>query len=122
MAYHRFEDLKVWQRAVDLAAEIIRELYDQPYRSVHDQIQRSALSIPSNIAEGAERGGIKEFLQFLRYAQGSSGELKTQIIVAQKAGILKEANLEKWLSEAYEIGSMNHGLKVSLGKTLNTEN
>ncbi len=116
MAYQSFEDLKVWQRSVDLAAEIIGEFYEKPFRSIHDQIQRSALSIPSNIAEGSERGGIKENKQFLRYAQGSSGELKTQLIVAVRAGIFDQKTLNRWLNETYEIAAMTRGLCVSLDK------
>lgn len=116
MAYQSFEDLQVWQRSVALASEIVKTFYSKPYRGIHDQIQRSAISIPSNIAEGAERGGAKEFSQFLRYSQGSTGELKTQIIIAQKAEIIESDLAEKWLNESYEIAAMNRGLNRSISE------
>ena len=81
----RFEELGAWQKA--------RELVDRVYRmtasgelardfALRDQIRRAVLSIPSNIAEGFERGGRAEFLQFLSIAKGSAGEVRTQLYLA----------------------------------------
>ena len=74
-----FEDLEVWKRSARLSADIYKTLANLKDFGFKDQITRSGLSIPSNIAEGAERESIKEFINFLSYAKGSAGELKTQI-------------------------------------------
>ena len=77
MAYHSFEDLEVWKRAKALAVTICRVFSSCRDFGFKDQISRAAVSIPSNIAEGAERNSPREFRQFLGYAKGSSGELRT---------------------------------------------
>ena len=74
-----FEDLEVWKRSARLSADIYKTLANLKDYGFKDQITRSGLSIPSNIAEGAERESIKEFINFLSYAKGSAGELRTQI-------------------------------------------
>ena len=70
-----FEDLEVWKRSARLSADIYKTLANLKDFGFKDQITRSGLSIPSNIAEGAERESIKEFINFLSYAKGSAGEL-----------------------------------------------
>jgi len=82
-----YKDLIVWQKGI----ELIREIYnltgnfpDEEKFSLTSQMRRSAISIPSNIAEGRARTSRKEFVQFLRIANGSAWELETQLIVAQK--------------------------------------
>ena len=77
--YMEFENLEVWKRAARLSANIYKELARLKDYSFRDQITRSGLSVPSNIAEGFERGSQKECIVFLSYAKGSSGELRTQI-------------------------------------------
>ena len=71
-----------------------------------DQITRSALSIPSNIAEGYDRNSRKEYVQFLRIAKGSCGELHTQAHIGKEAGLLSEALAERIMQETNEIGRM----------------
>ena len=83
-----FEDLEVWKRSAKLSADIyemLQELNDYGYK---DQITRSGLSIPSNIAEGIERNSDKETLNFLSYAKGSCGELRTPIYIGMKIGYI----------------------------------
>ena len=83
-----FEDLEVWKRSAKLSADIyemLQELKDYGYK---DQITRSGLSIPSNITEGIERNSDKETLNFLSYAKGSCGELRTQVYIGMKIGYL----------------------------------
>lgn len=79
------------------------------------QIRRSAVSIPSNIAEGAGRTGKKEFIQFLSIAQGSTSELETQLIIANNLGFLKPEDMYV-LDELDEISRMIIGLTKSLRK------
>jgi four helix bundle protein len=106
----RFEDLDVWKRGVELSASIYLELKQLRDYGFRDQITRSGLSIPSNVAEGFERASQKEAMAFLSYAKGSSGELRTQIIIGMKIGYVPEEVGKDWLREAKEISSMLSGL------------
>ncbi len=87
--YQSFEELDVWKRACQLAVSIYEILRDSRQFALRDQMQRAAVSIPSNIAEGSERGG-KDFERFLRIALGSAAELRTQIYIAKRIGILTD--------------------------------
>jgi len=77
-----FEDLDIWKQSMRQATEIYGVLKDCKDFAFKDQIQRSAVSVPSNIAEGFERNTNKEFIQFLYIAKGSNGELTTQLYLA----------------------------------------
>ena len=110
MKIARFEDLEVWKRSKDLSVRVYRELKELRDFTFRDQITRSCLSIPSNIAEGFERGSQKESVVFLSYAKGSCGELRTQIIIGIEVGYIKKETGEDWLSEAYKISAMLAGL------------
>ncbi len=101
-----FEDLEVWQKAAQLSTEIYRELMSLKDFSFRDQITRSSLSIPSNIAEGFERGSQKECVNFLNYARGSCGELRTQIHIGMQIGHIKKEKGERWKDDARRISSM----------------
>jgi len=85
----------------------LRKLKDYGFR---DQITRSALSIPSNIAEGFERSSQRECLNFLAYAKGSWGELRTQIHIAMEIDYVDRETGNAWLNEAQEISQMIGGL------------
>jgi four helix bundle protein len=106
----RFEDLEVWKRAAKLSGNIYRELKGLKDYGFKDQITRSGLSIPSNIAEGFERRSQKENLVFLSYAKGSSGELRTQIYIGMDIGYIGKEVGQGWLREAREISAMLSGL------------
>ena len=83
-----FEQLEVWKRSSKLCTEIYKHFNNIKDFGFRDQITRSSLSIPNNIAEGEERGTIKENVQFLIYAQGSCGEsLERKYILGQKSNI-----------------------------------
>ena len=110
-----FEDLAVWQRAVDLSASVYRAMNNSKDFAFRDQICRSALSIPSNISEGMERSTIPDQARFLDYARASAGEFRTQAIVGQKAGFLTPAIVEPWISESRQLSAMIQGLIRSLG-------
>ena len=78
---HKFEDLNVWKEAMLLTRDVYRELKNCKNFGLRDQMQRSAVSIPSNIAEGFERNSNKEFIRFLYIALGSCAELRTQLYI-----------------------------------------
>jgi four helix bundle protein len=106
----KFEDLDVWKRAAKLSADIynaLRELRDYGFK---DQITRSGLSIPSNIAEGFERASQKECLNFLSYAKGSCGELRTQIYIGMDIGYVDKQIGRTLIQETNEISAMLGGL------------
>ena len=88
-----FRELDVWKSAMEIAQQIYllcRNLPTEERFGLSAQLQRSAVSIPSNIAEGAGRNHSKEFVQFLHIAMASSFELETQLILANKLGYLRE--------------------------------
>lgn len=83
----RFEDLEAWQMAMDLAVQVYEISAHAPFSrdfALCDQVHRAAISIPSNIAEGFERGSRPEFHRFLSIAKGSCAELRTQIMLAKR--------------------------------------
>jgi four helix bundle protein len=87
MKYERFEELPVWQAAIDLAAAVYAMTETPPFRSRHslrDQIERAAVSISNNIAEGFERGSNQELLTFLYIARGSAGEVRSMLCLLEK--------------------------------------
>ena len=110
MAYQSFEELDVWKRACKLAVDVYVVLKDSREFGLKDQMNRSAVSIPSNIAEGAERDSKKEFVRFLNIAKGSSGELRTQLYISQKIGILTPKLTSPLIKETKEISCMIQGL------------
>ena len=86
-SYQRFEDLPVWQKAAGLAAEMFSWTTNDAFRGKGDlanQLQRAALSISNNIAEGFERGSTKELLQFLYIARGSAAEVRSMLCVMER--------------------------------------
>ena len=121
MAYQSFEDLEVWQRSCRLAVEVFQEFRSCDFINLKNQIERSALSTPSNIAEGAERGGMKEFSQFLKIAKASCGELRTQLYIATKLKALESHKAKSFIAESKEISAMLEGLRKSITKTKPTK-
>lgn len=101
-----FEDLEVWTRSSRLCATLYRKLRESRDWGFRDQITRAALSIPSNIAEGYERNSRKEYVQFLRVAKGSCGEVRTQLHIGIAAGLLDEDFAAGLMQETVEIGRM----------------
>ena len=123
MAYRSFEDLEVWQRACRLSVEIFKTFQSCKYSNLTGQIERSGLSVPSNIAEGAERGGSKEFSQFLKIAKGSAGELRTQLYIAKKLKAIPADAAARMIEESSQISAMIEGLRKSIApktKTIRT--
>lgn len=113
----RFEDLAVWKRSARLSAELYKSLKNLKDFGFRDQITRAGLSVPSNIAEGYERESPKEVVNFLNYAKGSAGELRTQLYIGMDIGYIDRETGMQWIKEAEEISRMIHGLMQSIRKT-----
>jgi four helix bundle protein len=114
MAYQSFEELEVWQRACRLVVDIFKNFRACKEFTLKDQICRAALSVPSNIAEGAERGSARDFAHFLNIAKGSCGELRTQLYIARKLDLLTKGSFDRGVTESKEISSMLEGLRRSM--------
>jgi four helix bundle protein len=109
MKIKTFEDLDVWQASLKLSIELYKLLKNCNYYSLKDQIQRSATSIPSNIAEGFERTN-KEFIHFLQIAKGSCSELQTQLFIAKEIHIIEETTANELISRSKHISAMLQNL------------
>ncbi len=114
MAYQSFEDLEVWQRSSRLSVAIFQNFENCKFFTLRDQIRRSGLSIPSNIAEGAERGSAKDFAHFLNFSKGSCAELRTQVYIARKLKVVEKSDSEGLIAETKEISAMLEGLRRSI--------
>ena len=109
MDIRSYKDLTVWQKAMDLAAEIYRLVKKLPKDEMYalsNQMRRAAVSIPSNIAEGHARKSTKEFANFLSIAQGSKAELETQVELCKKFGYITEADTLNTIELLSEVGKM----------------
>ena len=104
-----FESLEVWKRSCSLAVFVYQSLEKQRDFGLRDQMQRAAVSVPSNIAEGYERTP-KDFIRMLRIAQGSAAELRTQAYIARKTDLISAEQMKQITSETKEIARMISGL------------
>ncbi|MFZ5553833.1 MAG: four helix bundle protein [Bacteroidota bacterium] len=114
---HNLNELKIWNKAIDLTTEVYKATANFPVEEKYgltSQIRRSAVSIPSNIAEGAGRNSNKEFTHFLGISNGSSYELQTQLIVSNRLDMMDTPTLEPLLKELIELQKMNYKLQESL--------
>lgn len=110
-------DLDVWKNSIDLVTTIYKATESYPKYELYglvNQIRRCAVSVPSNIAEGAARISPKEFSHFLSIALGSLSELETQLIISNKLGYLTMGKFEPLLNELIIIRKMAIGLKKSI--------
>lgn len=113
----RFEDLEVWKEGMRLAVAIYRCLDTCRDYGLRDQMQRAAVSIPSNIAEGFERNTNKDFIRFLYISMGSCAELRTQIYIAVEIGVFDKSISENLLESTKKISAMlNKLIKVRYDK------
>src|SRR6266480_678258 len=97
MRYTRFEDLPVWNTAIDLAVQVYtltERLQFRSHRSLRDQIERAAVSVSNNIAEGFERGTNNELLAFLYIARGSSGEVRSMLCLLNRLSAFHDLDPE----------------------------
>jgi len=117
-----FEDLFIWQESLQLCFDIYDSLSGCKEFSLRDQIQKSSVSVPSKIAEGFERETDKEFIRFLYFARGSSGELRTQLYIAKHLKIIDEETCLSFIDKTKRNASMIYNLiKVKKGKLKNGE-
>ena len=115
--HHNPKELKVWQKSMDLAVEVYSSTSQFPSDEKYgltSQIRRSAVSIPSNISEGAGRNSSKEFAYFLGIANGSSYELETQVIISSRLNLISKEATDNILTKLDEIQKMNYRLKQSI--------
>jgi len=117
MAYSSFEDLEVWHRSCDLTVRVYDELRSCKDYGLKDQMTRAAVSIASNIAEGAERDTKAEYIRYLHIAKGSAAELRTQIYIAGRIKVISEKSKLDIADELSRISGMLHGLIKSLKRT-----
>ncbi len=109
MSHHNYKELKVWQKGMDLAElvyKITAAFPEEEKYGLTSQLRRCAVSIPSNISEGAGRGSNKEFKRFLEIALGSSNELDTQLILALKLNFITQNTSGESFKMIAEIGNM----------------
>jgi len=114
---HRFEELKIWQKAMNITENCYRStenFHIEEKYGLTSQLRRSAVSIPSNIAEGAGRNTNGEFMQFLGIANGSSYELLTQLYLSKRLNLITEEKVRPIISEILEVTKMNYSLQQSL--------
>jgi len=112
-----YKQLNVWLKSIELVTNVyglVKTMPKEELYSLADQIKRSAVSIPSNIAEGSGRNTTKEYIQFVYIALGSASELETQLIIGQNLGFF--LNIENYIKEITDIRRMLNGLINSLKK------
>jgi four helix bundle protein len=105
----RLEDIVAWQKARALANEIYSVAKTGDFRKdfgLRDQIQRAAVSTMSNIAEGFERGGDKEFMQFLSHSKGSCGEVRSDLYVALDQGYISSVTFDGLCNQSAEVSRL----------------
>jgi len=118
-----YKDLDVWNRSMDLVVDVydvVKSFPQEEQYSLVSQIKRSAISIPSNISEGASRNSKKELVQFFYIALGSASELETQLLISKKLGY--STNLDNLFSEITIIRKMLNSLISSLKRKISDTN
>ena len=114
---HHFKQLSVWEKAMNMAQGVhglCQQLPDSERYGLISQMRRAAVSVPSNIAEGAGRGSNADFRRFLSIALGSAFELETQLLLTGRFGYCSADQIDAMLSHLSELQRMIHGLRNSL--------
>jgi four helix bundle protein len=117
----RFEDLVAWQKARELTKAVYKITLRRAFIQDPDlkrQMRRASVSIMSNIAEGFERNGLREFHQFLSIAKASCAELRSQLYVALDAEYLQASEYDHLLAQAQEVARVIGGLRASVEKRI----
>jgi four helix bundle protein len=121
MQVNSYQDLKVWQDGMQLAEDcygLTKGFPREEMFGMTSQIRRAAAAIPADIAEGWGREGTREYIQFLRVAQGSLKELETHLILFQRVGLAPEQSVNLLLQRTMELGKMMHSQIGSLQRKL----
>ena len=114
---HNIKELKIWNKAMELTVDIYKATEKFPKEETYgltSQIRRAAVSIPSNISEGAGRNSNNEFRHFLSIANGFSYELQSQLVISNKLNLLTDETAEILLNKIDEIQKMNYSFQKSL--------
>lgn len=117
MANRGFRELPVWQKSVDLAAEVYALTATFPHEErygITGQVRRSAVSVSSNIAEGSGRATTPALINFLSYSRGSAKETESLLLVSQRLGLLTPARVERAILLTDEVSRMLSGFRRSL--------
>ena len=120
MSVNSYQDLIVWQKAMDLAEQCYRTTRTFPRDELYgmtSQICRAATSIPANIAEGWGRGTTKQYVHFLRIAQGSNKELETLLLLSRRVDLLTDTEARPLLQLLAEVSRMTISLIGSLKRS-----
>jgi len=115
-----FEDMSVWQDARNLVTEVYKITERPPLAkdfALKDQFRRSSISVMANIAEGFERNGNKEFIQFLSNAKGSAGEIRSHLYVASDLGVIAREEQLRIETQVLSIGRQLSGLIKYLSRS-----
>ena len=117
LAMQSYEELIAWQKGMTLVAEVYRVSNTGALKrdwGLRNQLSRSSVSVPSNIAEGYERGGRKEFARGLTFAKGSCGEVRTQLLVAVRVGLLPPEEAAPVIALATETSRILAALRAAV--------
>ncbi len=114
MKINRFEDIIAWQKAMALCVKVYNLFKEHKDFSFKDQIQRAAVSITNNIAEGFERKSNNEFQYFLYVAKGSSGEVRSMLHLAIRLGIITEKEGNELITDSEEVSKILSGFIKTL--------
>ncbi|MCH4822872.1 four helix bundle protein [Gramella lutea] len=118
---HNFQELKIWQKAIQVAEQVYILSSKFPVEEKYgltSQVRKSAVSIPSNIAEGAGRNTNGEFKNFLGIANGSTNELITQLLISERLKLISEENIKPIIDDLIEIQKMNFSLLKKFSQNL----
>ncbi len=119
MSIKSFRDLRVWQMGMDLVDRVYHLTSTFPNHELYGlagQLQRAAVSVPSNIAEGHTRRYLKEYLRHLSVAQASLAELETQLEIARRLNYISPVDLGQILEQSASLGRQLYALRNTLTK------
>ncbi len=116
--HHNFEELEIWKRSCRLACDILHLSNDIKIYALRDQLSRACISVPSNIAEGAERESNREFRRYLAIAKASLGELRTQLYIGIRADVLDPVTCQTLIQETKLIAAMIESFRKRLNPSI----
>ena len=121
MSIQSFKDLKAWQLGMDVVEGVYHLTDKFPKSEIYglaNQMRRSAISIPSNLAEGQDRDSTKEFIHFIAISIGSLCELETQLLIAHRLKYCQSSDIEAVMSKLAEAGRTIRGLQKAIKSKL----